>query len=613
MHDNLLYILAAVVVCGVLAQWLSWRLRLPAILALLLIGLLAGPVSGLLQPDQMFGELLFPMVSLGVALVLFEGGLTLKLADIRGHGATVTNLVSWGALLNWCLIACGAWLFTSLSTTLAWLFAALVVVTGPTVINPLLRTVRPNANIRQILHWEGILIDPVGALLAVLVFQFVSAGSGSDTLWVFAKGLLVGLVVGVVLAVLLATVLRRHWVPEYLQNALTLGAVIMAFALSQYFAHESGLLAVTVMGMWLGNVKGLDTSEILNFKESLSVLIISILFIVLAARVDPGVILATGWEGVAVVAVIIAARFIVVWLASIGQGYRWQEKTLIAWIGPRGIVAAAVSSLFALRMESLGYANAELLVAFTFLVIIVTVVLQSLTSRPLARLLGVAEAEPKGILIVGANSVARAVGIALQSLGFTVKVTDTAWTEIQAARMAGLDTYFGNPVSAHADRHLDLVGIGRLFAMSRRPALNALACFKYRTEFGANRVFSLRNAEENDGSEKTRLNDQYHGPRLFGDDVSMQKLASLIGQGAEVKATRLSDNFDWQAYQNAYGSKVIPLFAIDKQGSLRAFTTGFAPKPEADWRVVALVPAELLESSADEEAGEATKTGPVTL
>ncbi|MDT8399233.1 MAG: sodium:proton antiporter [Pseudomonadales bacterium] len=594
MDDHLLYIMASIVVLGVLAQWLSWRLRLPSILALLILGLVAGPATGLLQPDLMFGDLLFPLISLGVALVLFEGGLTLKLEDIRGHGAAVTHMVTWGALLNVVLIAGGVWCFTAIPGMLALLFASLVVVTGPTVISPLLRTVRPNSKIRHILHWEGILIDPLGALLAVLVFQFISVGSSVDSLGFFVQGVLVGMTSGVAVAAGLGFLLRRHWVPEYLQNALTLAAVILAFAGSQYLANESGLLAVTIMGMWLGNIRGLDTSEILNFKESLSVLIISILFIVLAARVDIEIMLATGWDALVLIVIITVARFLVVWLATLRQEYSWQEKFLIAWIGPRGIVAAAVSSLFAVRMEALGYQNSELLVTFTFLVIIGTVVLQSFTARPLAKLLGLVEDEPKGILIVGANPVARTIGKALQSLGFTVKVTDTSWTEIQAARMDGLDTYFGNPVSAHADRHLDLVGIGRLFAMSQRSALNMLACLKYRSEFGRQRVFTLRNAEEKETTGKYPSNDPYHGQRLFGKDVSMEKLAALIAQGAQVKVSLLTENYDWDAYQRRYGDRAVPLFGLDGKDHLRAFTDGFEPKLQAGWRILALVPAELL-------------------
>ena len=541
MNDNLLYIIAAIIVLGVLAQWLSWRMRVPSILALLLIGIVIGPVTGLLRPDDMFGDILFPMVSLGVALVLFEGGLTLKFSDLRGHGAAVSNLVSWGAVLNWLLIAAGTWLVAELSVEMALLFAALVVVTGPTVINPLLRTMRATPEVSQLLRWEGILIDPVGALLAVLVFQFIFTGTESYLL--FLQSICVGVLAGAVAALSLAFLIRRHWIPEYLLNAIALSWVVMTFACSNYLAHESGLLAVTIMGVWLGNTRSVDMSDVLSFKESLSILIISMLFIVLGARIHPGDILATGWTGFAVLMVVLLARPIVVWACTLGGKYNWRERALVAWVAPRGIVAAAVSSLFALRLQDAGYAEADLLVSYTFLIIIVTVVLQSFTAGYVARLLGLVEEEPRGILIVGANQVARTIGKALLQQGFRIKLTDTHWPDIQTARMEGLDTYYGDPVSAHADHHLELEGIGRLFAMSPRPALNTLATIKFRREFGRNRVFTLRTAEERDDREKRRVAETFRAPRLFGEDVTQQKLASLIAQGAELKATLLTENF----------------------------------------------------------------------
>ncbi|MEH6592289.1 MAG: sodium:proton antiporter [Halioglobus sp.] len=588
MEGNLLYILAAIVVLGSAAQWLSWRLNVPAILALLVIGITAGPVTGLLDPDAVFGDMLFPIISLGVALVLFEGGLTLKFSDLRGHGTAVFNLVSWGALLNGALIGLGSWLLAGLSIEMALLFAALMVVTGPTVINPLLRTMRAKPEVSQILRWEGILIDPVGALLAVLVYQFIIAGNASYEVALISVG--AGLAVGAAAALFLGFVLRRHWVPEYLVNTITLSAVVLAFAASDYLAHESGLLAVTVMGIWLANMRGLDMTEILSFKESLSILIISMLFIVLGARLDPADILSTGWTGVVLLAVVLLARPVVVWAAMVGGGYSWQQKALVSWVGPRGIVAAAVSSIFALRLQEAGYGDAYMLVPYTFLVIIVSVVLQSFTARPMAKLLGLMEEEPKGILIAGANSVARSIGKALADQGFRVKLTDTNWSALSDARMEGLGTYYGNLVSVHADHHLDLAGIGRLFAMSRRPAQNTLACLKYKSEFGAQRVFTLRNAQENDESDKRRVAEHYQAPRLFGEDITMQKLSSLIGQGAQIKATLLSEDFDLETYLEANDKNVIPLFGIDPQERLRAFTDQFSPEVKAGWTLLTLVP-----------------------
>ena len=587
MDQNLLYIIAAILVLGVGAQWLSWRIKQPSILALLVLGIIAGPVTGLVRPDEQFGDLLFPMVSLGVALVLFEGGMTLKFRDLKGHGRVVTNLVSWGALLNWLLMAAGCWLLAGFSLPIALLFAALVVVTGPTVINPLLRTMRAKPEVSQVLRWEGILIDPVGALLAVLVFQYILTGAES---WaVFAQSIGVGFVAGFAGAISLGFVLRRHWVPEYLINVVTLAWVIMMFAGSDYIAHESGLLTVTVMGIWLGNMKDVGVSEILSFKESLSVLIISVLFIVLGARVDPLDILATGWSGVLVLLVVLLARPVVVWAAALGGNYTWRQKALLSWVAPRGIVAAAVSSLFALRLEDVGYPGASDLVAYTFLVIIATVVLQSLTAGAATRVLGLAEAEPNGVLIVGANGVARAIAQALVRQGFRVKLADTSYEEIRSARMAGLETYYGDPISSHADQYLELVGIGRLFAMSRRARWNTLACLKYRGEFGPKRVFSLRNAEERDVSDRERPADEFRAPRLFGNDITYQKLASLLARGAEIRAINLNAEFDFAAYKEKNGSSILPMFTLTADGKLRVINDEAPVEEMSEGKLLALV------------------------
>ncbi|MBV1959704.1 MAG: cation:proton antiporter, partial [Pseudomonadales bacterium] len=319
---------ALILVLGISAQWLAWWLKLPSILFLLCFGIIAGPVSGVLDPDALFGDLLFPIVSIGVSIVLFEGALTLKFSDISGHGRVVTGLVSWGALMSWGLISAGCWWVTDLSPLLSLMFGALVVVTGPTVVSPLLRIVKPTPAVSNILSWEGILIDPIGALLAVLVFEFIVSNAQGHSLLLFGKDLLSGLALGAVGALAMISLLKRHWIPEYLQNVVMLAAVVFIFSLSNHLAEESGLLAVTVMGIWLANSKDVDIHEILSFKESLSILIVSALFILLAARLDLNQISDLGWAGAAVVAVVMLARPIVVWCACAFSDLKWQEKAL---------------------------------------------------------------------------------------------------------------------------------------------------------------------------------------------------------------------------------------------------------------------------------------------
>ncbi|MEE4377620.1 MAG: sodium:proton antiporter [Candidatus Competibacteraceae bacterium] len=600
--EHLALLIALIGLLGISAQWLAWRLQVPAILFLLLIGLVAGPMTNLIRPDELFGDLLFPLVSLGVAVILFEGSLTLRLEEIKGHGNVVTHLVTIGVFVTWLSTGIITWWLLDISAEIAFLFGAVVTVTGPTVIVPLLRSVRPVASVANILRWEGILVDPIGALLAVLMFEFIVSGQQEGhTAWLFAKALLVGGGAGAGAALLLAHVLRHHLLPDYLHNVATLVWVLSVFALANTLQHESGLLAVTVMGMLLANLRQVQTDEILGFKESLSLLIIALLFIVLAARVELAQLLTLGPQALLVLlALMVLVRPLVVIICSAGAGLSWREKTLLAWIGPRGIVAAAVSAVFALQLESKGYPEAPLLVSLTFMVIMGTVVIQSATARPLAHWLGVTEPEPRGILVVGGNRVAQAIATALAEQGFSVLIADNDWQHIRAARMKNMATYFGHIVSQHADQHLDLVGIGRLFALSRQPSLNALACVRYRTEFGTGNVFFLTAPEEETAvrSDKRSVTPRLNGRRLFGTAVTFNCLATLLDDGAEIRATPLTETFDFNAYLQRYGGDVIPLFAVDDKDQLRIFTDEQTITLNPGWRIIALIPNKALGDTA---------------
>lgn len=581
--------LAGLVTLGFAAQWLAWRVRLPAILFLLLIGLALGPGLGWLDPQAALGELFFPVVSLGVAVILFEGSATLRFDELAGVGGTVLRLVSIGALITLLVLAAAAHWIAGLSWELAALFGALTCVTGPTVIGPMLRSVRPNARVANVLRWEGIVIDPLGALFAVLVYGAIASSHEGHSLAVFGITSLVGAVAGAAGAATLAFLLRRQWLPEYLQSFGSLALVLLTFTLSNEIAHESGLLAVTVMGMILANLRGLAIDEILSFKEHLSTLLISALFILLAARLSwplpPGAL----WSGVAILLVAqFLARPLAVLASSLGGGLSWRERALVAWIAPRGIVAAAVSALFALRLERDGVAGAELMVPLTFALIIGTVVLQSATSAPLARWLGVVAADPRGVLLIGANRVARAIASSLAAQGVTVMVTDEDWSDIRLARMEGLRTWYGDPLSEHAERTLDLDGIGTLFALSSRRELNSLACVRYRAEFGRHRVYALRVTEGGNGRREHAQ--ALRMPQLFGADVTLALLEERLDQGWQVKNTRLSETFDLAAFLAQHGEESLPLFSLDEQGRVRAVSDARALETRPGWSLTELVP-----------------------
>ncbi len=594
MPEDIVVVLAGICAIAIACQWIAWWLKLPAILFLLLSGIIAGPILGWLNPDLLFGDLLFPIISLSVAVILFEGSLTLRLHEIKGVVQVVRNLVSIGLIVTWGITMLVTRWITDLDWELACLFGAIMVVTGPTVIIPILRTVRPTIHVGNILRWEGIIIDPIGALLAVLVFDFIVSSGPTDmishTLLTFAEIVAIGLSFGAGAGFLFGIVLRNHWLPEYLHNVAVLSCVLGVFAVSDSLAEESGLLAVTVMGIWLANMPKVDVKGILNFKESLSVLLISTLFIVLAARIDFKQFESLGLPIIGLfLAIQFIARPIKVLVSTYGSDLKWNERALLAWIAPRGIVAAAIASLFAIRLQANGYEQAELLIPLTFVVIIGTVVLQSATSRLVAIGLNVAEPEPTGCLVIGANSVARAISLELDAHGFSTMLTDTNWEHIRAARMAGLKTYYGNPISEHADYHLDLVGIGRMLGLSRRSELNGLASLKYRMEFGRHHVYTLNTAADIEKSEKLTMSDNHRGSILFGESITYAKLASLLSGGAEVKSTPLTDAFDYQAYLQQYAKSIIPLFAISPQHELKIFCKGKDLTPQSGWTIISLL------------------------
>lgn len=596
MPVSTVLLLASIGILSLFCQWLAWRVRMPAILFLLAGGIAAGPWLGFLAPEVVFGDLLFPLISLSVAIILFEGSLTLRYEEIRGHGKMVRNLIPVGSIVT-CIIGTlsARWLL-EVSWEVALLFGAISIVTGPTVIAPLLRSVRPDAKLANILRWEGIIIDPVGALLAVLVFEgIVSWGQGNvfgHSLYIFGKTLAVGFLIGAVAGYLNGLALRKHLIPQYLHNAGTLTFMLGVYALSNEIAHESGLLTVTIMGIWMANMKQVPIDSILEFKESLSVLLISALFIILAARVEFSAIAELGWGLVAVLAMLmLVARPMSIFLSAIGTSLNWRDKLFLSWIAPRGIVAAAVSALFAFQLQKLGYESAGALVPLVFMLIIATVTLQSLTARPLARLLKVAEPAEFGFLILGANPVARKIAVALKKYDVPVTLADTNWENIRQARMDNLQVYFGNPVSEHASTHLDLTGIGNLLVISPYKHMNSLATYHFLDWFGKDSVFTLA---EGDPDQKARHQtaEKIQMTRGLFDGVSYAKLASLASQGYTVKTTQLSEEFGYKDFLEKYHHQPLVLFVFDSKGRVSPVLDMDHIKPENDWILVSLVPPQ---------------------
>jgi NhaP-type Na+/H+ or K+/H+ antiporter len=585
LSEHIVFELAAVVILGIGAQWLAWRLHLPSILLLLCFGFIAGPFTNLLDPDRLLGELLLPVVSVSVAIILFEGGLTLNVLDLPLIRRVLINLISVGVLLTWLTAAVAAYLILNLEPSLALLLGAILVVSGPTVVLPLLLHVRPTGQVSSILRWEGIVVDPIGAMLAVIVFEAITAGQAgsSNTVIIFTilKTGLVGGILGFLSARLVTYLLTRYWIPDFLHNPVTLMMVLASFTSANLMQAESGLLAVTVMGVFLANQNAVSVKHIIEFKESLRVVVLSSVFILLGARLDVDQLTGFGLREASFLAVLIfIARPVAVAVSALRSGLSWHERVFLSWMAPRGIVAAAVASVFALQMREVGYDQAERLVPLTFFVIVGTVVIYGLTAAPLARWLQLARRHSQGFVIVGAHSWAREIAKVLQEEGCEVLLIDTNRGNIAAARLAGLPTAYGSIISQDITEQIDLGGMGRLLALTSNDEINALAALHFVDLFGRAEVYQLP-VEGNGNGLKQTVSQHLRGRLLFGPGLTYRNLARRFVAGGVVKKNALTGEFTFEDFQARYGEDAIPLFVISGDGCVDVATVDapLVPKP----------------------------------
>jgi NhaP-type Na+/H+ or K+/H+ antiporter len=584
--------LVIVIVLGVAASWLAWRLRLPSILLLLLAGLLAGPVTGLIRPDQLLGELLMPFVSLAVGLILYEGGLTLRFRELHKVGRVLRNLVTIGALCTLVISAVSAHYIFRLPWSLALLLGAILIVTGPTVVGPLLRHIRPSGSTGSILKWEAIVIDPIGAMLAVLIFEAMFVvGVGQAAVPVIlgiVKTTIIGGGLGALSALLLAQLIARSWIPDYLQNAVSLMLVVATQAVSDQFQHESGLLAVTVMGMVLANQRWTDVRHIVEFKENLQILLISFLFVLLGARLD-----ATGLSGrllgglVFVLLLVFVARPVAVWVSTLGAGLTRAERIFLASVGPRGIVAAAVSAVFALRLEEAGVPGARDLVPLTFMVIIGTVAFCGVAAPQIAYRLGVASADPQGVLFAGAAAWPRALAKVLRDRGIRVHLVDTNHENLRAARMAGLSATEMSILADNLVEALDFGGLGRLFAVTPNDWINTLAVHRFASVFGRGQCYQCATEKGSAAAEQHRY---LHGRRLFASELTYSAIDERLALGFALRSTPLTQEFGLKEFREHHGPDAFILLAITESGRLLVATADEPLKPRAGQTIISLVP-----------------------
>ncbi len=595
MHNDVLPALIGLLALGAAAQWLAWRLRLPSILVLLLVGVLVGPVFELLEPDKLLGELLFPVVSIAVAVVLFDGGLSLRFREFRRVGGAVTRLVTLGVLLTWGLTTAASYWLLEFDFGLSLLIGAMLVVTGPTVITPLLRQVRPRREVSSLLKWEGIINDPLGAILAVLIFEALHAGQLKHAATQIPFDLLLalgaGVLCGLVGAGAMIVSLRRYWIPDVLENPVILMTVLLVFLAGDLAMPEAGLMAVTVMGLILANQPWAEVRHIIEFKESLGTFLVSVLFILLAARLEPTDLQVINPRTLLFIAVLIVfVRPAAVFLSTLGTKLSWRGRTFVACIAPRGVVAAAIASVFALRLEQTGYEQADALMPIVFLVILGTIAVYGLGAWPLVRWLCLVDPNPQGVLFVGADQCGRALAGALRDEGIRVVLLDTRSANAHAAREQGLEAHKSNVLIRRTFDDLELVGLGSALVITPNDEANALAALHLQEIFERKAVFQLspETPTEAEGAD-SQLE---HGRRLFERNLTYGELARRIDRGWTVETVRITDEFTFEQFNEHFDERVRPLFVVDSQGRLSIATVNRALEPETGDTLIYLQPPE---------------------
>ena len=572
-----------ILILGIFAQWAAWRFQLPSILLLLALGFGLSITTGVKIDDYIQEDTLLSIVGIFVAIILFEGGMTLKFSDLKEAGTPVVRLCTLTVLIGFVLTFLLMYYGLDYSWPISALLGAILMVTGPTVVSPLLRLIKPSKKMSSIVKWEGIVVDPIGAILALLVFEFALLGwsdHAKSEYFYIALGMLgVGVLLPIVLAKGIIFLLKRHLIPDFLHSVFLLAVVAGSFALANHIQEESGLLTVTVLGMALVNQKDVNVRHILEFKENLQILIISLLFIMLSGRIEleamkkvliPGLILIAG--------LILVIRPIAVYFAMFrSEKTSLAERTFLAFLAPRGIVAAAVCSVFALEIEHAAEAGkfsqefaeqAHDLVPLVFMCIIGTVLVYGFLALPLAKKLGVTTGRTDGVLFAGAEDWIVEIASVLAKDGHNVFLMDTKYEKIADAKLAGLPAERANVLSEYAEHELDMGGIGQLVATTPNDEINSLACLEYTHKFGRKNVWQVA-PQDAKGHHTKAVSHAKRARICFTGTPTFRELETEFHKPHSIKSTTLSDVFTVDDFYEKHGEGTFILFISDDRSGLR--------------------------------------------
>ena len=549
--DDIAIKIAFIGAAGMAAQWLAWKLRMPAIVLLLVAGFLAGPATGFLNPAQDFGDLYRPLISIAVAVILFEGGLTLNIREIRETSTAVRRIVMFAGPLTWLGTALSAHYIGGLSWPTAAVLGAVLIVTGPTVIMPLLRQSQLDARPASLLRWEAIVNDPIGALCAVISFEAVMVIIGRHDASSLVVELILGgggsIVLGYAGARLIEWTFIRGHVPEYLKAPVLFAVVVAVYAIANMALEEAGLLAVTIMGIFIANTRIASLTDMRRFKETITTLLVSALFIILTASLTFEDIRGLNLQALLfVVSLLLVIRPVAVMVATIGAGVTFRERLLSAWIAPRGVVAVAVSGLFGTLLTDAGIEDASRMVAFTFAVVVTTIVLHGFTLAPLAKLLKLTKMSKPGLLIVGGSRWSTALAAKLKEHDIPVTLADPNWNHLSHARLSDIPVFFGEVLSENAHHTIEPKRYANLIAATDNDAYNALVCTDFGPELGRSNVFQIGREEE--GNHRA-LSFTLGGRPLTKPGLSFHNFRERFRDGWTFQVTGLTEEYGYDDYK----------------------------------------------------------------
>ncbi|WP_255551509.1 cation:proton antiporter [Sporosarcina sp. E16_8] len=593
MFDSLLFDLMLVVLIGILSQWAAWKFRMPAIVVMSVAGLLVGPIFDLINPKESMGDLFGPIITFAVAIILFEGSLNLDFKEIKGFSKPIARIVTVGAFIAWIAGSLAAHYLAGLSWAVALVIGGLFIVTGPTVILPLLRQAKLKPRPAAILKWESIVVDPFGALLAVFAFEFIKFLNSQVTLnalLLFFAASIFAVLLGWGAARVIGGAFERGGIPEFLKAPVLFAVVLFTFVFADEIMHETGLLAVTAMGMTMANMRLTSMHDIRQFKENISVLLISGIFVMLTASLDPHILIEIFNPRIIVyvLAMLVIVRPLSIWLATINTELNVREKILIGWIAPRGIVALTVSGYFATILLDNGYKDAELLTALTFALVFSTVVLHGFSISFLAKKLNLTTTEESGVLLVGSSRFAAEFAKSVKETGNDVLLIDQSWAELLHARKLGLNSYVGDILSEQIDYHFDFAPYRYILAMTKTDTYNAHICSDFAPDLGSKNLYQTAFHVGNDADEFTITG----GQSLFSPAVSIYELEERMNVGHGIRKTLITKQYSYTQYLRERDDKSILLYILRADGAIEFYTPKTEPQATAGDAIIALTSPE---------------------